>query len=70
MGVDVPVLSNDDCDTYLYYRGSIFPGMLCMGYLEDGGKDSCQVSSYIFKNDIIKKLETIFVVSKLLKRSS
>merc|ERR1739838_595004 len=45
MGVDVPVLSNDDCDTYLYYRGSIFPGMLCMGYLEDGCKDSCQGDS-------------------------
>jgi len=43
MGVDVPVVSNDDCDTYLYYRNSIYPGMLCMGYLETGGYDSCQV---------------------------
>ena len=43
-GVDVPVISNDDCDTYLYYRGAIHPGMICMGYLEAGGYDSCQVS--------------------------
>ena len=51
MGVDVPVVSNDDCDTYLYYRNSIYPGMLCMGYLETGGYDSCQVF-YLF-NDIL-----------------
>merc|ERR1712013_309617 len=34
-GVNVPVISNDDCDTYLYYRGAIHDGMICMGFLED-----------------------------------
>merc|ERR1712212_1177851 len=43
--VDVPVVSNDDCDQYIYYRGRIYPGMICMGYPADGGKDSCQGDS-------------------------
>merc|ERR1712135_65920 len=30
MQVDVPVVSNDDCDQYLYYRGAIYPDMICM----------------------------------------
>jgi len=45
MQVDVPVVSNDDCDQYLYYRGRIYPGMICMGYQAEGGKDSCQGDS-------------------------
>ncbi len=56
MGVSVPVISNDDCDTYLYYRGAIMDGMICMGYLEDGGYDSCQVISLTDSLFAIKKL--------------
>ena len=43
MGVNVPVIDNADCETYVLYRGQIKPGMVCMGFLEDGGYDSCQV---------------------------
>merc|ERR1712105_359996 len=43
--VTLPVISNDDCDTYPYYRGQIYPGMICMGLLGEGGKDSCQGDS-------------------------
>ena len=58
MGVNVPVMSNDDCDTYLYYRGSILDGMICMGYLESGGYDSCQVSH---RQKIIRfRLDSLF----------
>merc|ERR1712015_130269 len=43
--VTVPVISNDDCDTYPYYRNQIYPTMLCAGLLNEGGKDSCQGDS-------------------------
>merc|ERR1739838_628899 len=45
MGVNVPVIDNADCETYVLYRGQIKPGMVCMGFLEDGGYDSCQGDS-------------------------
>lgn len=38
--VDVPILSNKDCDAS--YPGMITDRMVCAGYLE-GGKDACQV---------------------------
>jgi len=43
--VDVPVVSNDECDDFFYYRGAIYDTMICMGYQVDGGKDSCQGDS-------------------------
>lgn len=38
--VDVPILSNKDCENS--YPGMITERMVCAGYLE-GGKDACQV---------------------------
>ncbi|CAL8117614.1 unnamed protein product [Orchesella dallaii] len=43
--VDVPVISNDDCNTKTQYNGKITENMLCAGYVEEGGKDSCQGDS-------------------------
>jgi len=43
--VTVPIISNDDCDTYPYYRNQIYPTMMCAGLLNEGGKDSCQGDS-------------------------
>jgi len=43
--VDVPIISNDDCNTKTSYNGKITENMLCAGYVEEGGKDSCQGDS-------------------------
>ncbi|CAG7647062.1 unnamed protein product [Allacma fusca] len=43
--VDVPIMSNIDCNTKTNYGGKITDNMLCAGYLETGGKDSCQGDS-------------------------
>jgi len=43
--VDVPIISNYDCNTKTNYGGKITDNMLCAGYLETGGKDSCQGDS-------------------------
>ena len=44
--MDVPVVAHDVCNASYraMYRdaGGIAPGMLCAGYMVDGGKDTCQ----------------------------
>ncbi|XP_076816804.1 trypsin I-P1-like [Clavelina lepadiformis] len=42
-GVTVPVVSNADCN--VAYDGDITDGMMCLGLLGTGGKDSCQGDS-------------------------
>jgi len=42
--VDVPIISNDDCNSKQMYNGDIFDDMICAGYAA-GGKDSCQGDS-------------------------
>ncbi|XP_076060017.1 transmembrane protease serine 9-like [Oratosquilla oratoria] len=42
--VEVPVLSNSDCEAKLNLYGTITDNMICAGYA-DGGKDSCQGDS-------------------------
>jgi len=44
MEVDVPVVSNADCNT-AYGSGSITADMICAGLIGTGGKDSCQGDS-------------------------
>jgi len=44
MKVDVPIISNQDCNTKTKYVGKITENMLCAGLME-GGKDSCQGDS-------------------------
>ncbi|XP_002128968.2 trypsin-like [Ciona intestinalis] len=41
--VNVPVISNSDCN--VAYGGDIYDGMMCLGLLGTGGKDSCQGDS-------------------------
>uniref|UniRef100_H2ZQN9 Peptidase S1 domain-containing protein n=1 Tax=Ciona savignyi TaxID=51511 RepID=H2ZQN9_CIOSA len=41
--VQVPVISNADCNAA--YGGDIYDGMMCLGLLGTGGKDSCQGDS-------------------------
>ena len=41
--VDVPVISNSDCRSKSSYGSKITDNMLCAGYLDQGGRDSCQV---------------------------
>lgn len=41
--VEVPVISNDECRSTNYSSKMISDNMLCAGYPETGGKDSCQV---------------------------
>ncbi|ODM93294.1 Trypsin-2 [Orchesella cincta] len=43
--VDVPVISNEVCNTQTKYKGKITDNMLCAGYVEQGGSDSCQGDS-------------------------
>lgn len=43
--VTVPIMSNSRCSQILF--GQITSSMLCAGY-DEGGKDSCQVSSFCF----------------------
>lgn len=43
--VEVPILSNSDCNTKTNYEGKITDNMLCAGNIEEGGKDSCQGDS-------------------------
>ena len=42
--VDVPVISNNDCRSKSSYGSKITDNMLCAGYLDQGGRDSCQVA--------------------------
>ncbi|CAK8680379.1 unnamed protein product [Clavelina lepadiformis] len=42
-GVTVPVVDNADCN--VAYGGDIYDGMMCLGLLGTGGKDSCQGDS-------------------------
>jgi len=44
--VTVPILSNAECRATKYPERKITDNMLCAGYSE-GGKDSCQVRSYL-----------------------
>uniref|UniRef100_F6WT44 Cationic trypsin-like n=1 Tax=Ciona intestinalis TaxID=7719 RepID=F6WT44_CIOIN len=41
--VQVPIISNSDCNNA--YGGGIYDGMMCLGLLGTGGKDSCQGDS-------------------------
>lgn len=41
--VEVPVLSNQKCRSTKYTASMISDNMMCAGYPETGGKDSCQV---------------------------
>ena len=50
--VTVPYVSNQQCDSRLYYDGRITPPMLCAGYI-NGQKDACQGDS---GGPIIKKI--------------
>jgi uncharacterized repeat protein (TIGR01451 family) len=43
--VDVPIISNPDCNASTSYNGSITANMMCAGLIDDGGKDSCQGDS-------------------------
>ncbi|CAG7717287.1 unnamed protein product [Allacma fusca] len=43
--VDVPVISNKDCNDKTSYAGRITENMLCAGDVEKGGIDSCQGDS-------------------------
>ncbi|CAG7717861.1 unnamed protein product [Allacma fusca] len=43
--VEVPVISNRDCNTQTKYPNKITDNMLCAGFLESGGRDSCQGDS-------------------------
>ncbi|KAJ8959740.1 hypothetical protein NQ314_006165 [Rhamnusium bicolor] len=39
--VDVPIVSQEDCQAAYSPFGGISDSMLCAGYLEEGGKDAC-----------------------------
>lgn len=42
LGIEIPVVNQQDCvETYRGY-GGITPRMLCAGIMDNGGKDSCQ----------------------------
>lgn len=43
--VDVPVISNDECRKTNYSAKMISDNMMCAGYPQTGGKDSCQVEN-------------------------
>ncbi|XP_021963112.1 trypsin-1 isoform X2 [Folsomia candida] len=43
--VEVPIISNEDCNSKTKYVGKISENMLCAGDIEQGGKDSCQGDS-------------------------
>ena len=42
--VTVPLLPESVCETVPGYDGNT---MLCAGYMETGGKDSCQVGNFL-----------------------
>jgi len=43
--VDVPMVSNTDCNASTSYNRSITVNMLCAGLIEERRKDSCQGDS-------------------------
>jgi len=43
--VDVPVISNAECNTHPDFQGDITDGMVCAGLMQDNDKDSCQGDS-------------------------
>ena len=43
--VDVPVVSNEECNEATAYGGLILDGMICAGNLSEGGVDACQGDS-------------------------
>lgn len=45
--VNLPILSQEECDQAGYQKKRITENMFCAGYLE-GGRDACFVSSHLF----------------------
>lgn len=63
MQVDVPVVSNEDCNEN--YHGTVKDTMMCAGYVEDGQRDACSGDSGgpLFAIDEVGRYYLVGVVS-------
>merc|ERR1712224_1177816 len=65
--VTVPVISNDDCDTYPYYRNQIYPTMMCAGLLTKEAKTPAKETLTVHSSATDPSVESSHGESDVLK---